>query len=79
MTLTETLVAVALTIITVSGTSRLHITINLSGSGRPTSLRPEEHRQVVLQELPAAKILEEFTGHIASSYRKSQIANPEGA
>jgi len=34
---------------------------------------------VVLQELPAAKILEEFTCHIARSYGKSQIANPEGA
>jgi len=48
-------------------TSRLRIKINLSGSGRPTSLRPEELRQVVLQELPAAKIVEEFTCHTASS------------
>ena len=48
-------------------TSRLQLRINLSGSGRPTPLRPEELRQVVLQELPAAKITEEFTCHSGSS------------
>jgi hypothetical protein len=47
-------------------TSRLQLKINLSGSGRPTPLRPEELRQVVLQELPAAKITEEFTCHTGS-------------
>jgi len=47
-------------------TSQLRLKINLSGSGQPTSLRPEDLRQVVLQELPAAKITEEFTCHTGS-------------
>src|SRR5262249_62366887 len=56
----------AITWTSADDTSRLQFKINISGSGRPTPLRPEELRQVVLQELPAAKIIEEFTCHTRS-------------
>jgi hypothetical protein len=56
----------AITWTSADDTSRLQFKINISGSGRPTPLRPEELRQVVLQELPAAKITEEFTCHTGS-------------
>lgn len=41
-------------------TSTLRIRIKLSGGGQPIQPRPEELRQVVLQELPAAHITDEF-------------------
>jgi hypothetical protein len=42
-------------------TSVLRLQIRFQGSGRSNQLRPEELRQVVLQELPAARITEEFS------------------
>jgi prepilin-type N-terminal cleavage/methylation domain-containing protein len=42
-------------------TSVLRLQIRFQGSGQSNQLRPEELRQVVLQELPAARITEEFS------------------
>jgi hypothetical protein len=42
-------------------TAVLRLQIRFQGSGQTSQLRPEELRQVVLQELPAARITEEFT------------------
>jgi hypothetical protein len=40
--------------------SVLRLQVRFQGGGRPDQLRSEELRQVVLQELPAARITEEF-------------------
>ena len=42
-------------------TSVLRLQIRFQGSGQANRLRPEDLRQVVLQELPAARITEEFS------------------
>jgi hypothetical protein len=45
---------------------RLSITVSTNRSGQPTQNRPEELKHVVLQELPAARIIEQFNCYTAT-------------